>query len=107
MKEKLLFSKKKIIILGVIFILLIGINIGYNQWDQYKYKTGFGLTNTEKSQNIQVAILGQQYNMALKLSDNYYEDNDYIRLQWKTKIEKCKIEGINKFMTYDSLDDVK
>jgi hypothetical protein len=95
MKEKLYFYKKKIIIIGTILILVIGVNIGYGQWNSYKYKTGFGLTNTEKSQNIKIAVLGKRYDKALELSNNYYEDNDSIRLQWKSKIETCKDQGLN------------
>jgi len=95
MREILNIYKKKIIIICSIMILIIGINIGYNQYNQYKYKTGFGLTNTEKSQNIKIAVLGKKYDKALELSNNYYEDNDSIRLQWKSKIEICKNQGLN------------
>jgi hypothetical protein len=100
-------NKKKIIIISFIIILVIGINVLLKQWDRYKYNTGYNLTNTEKSNNIRTAILGKQYDNALKLTNDYYEDNDTIRLQWKNKIEKCKKEGINKFMLEDSLDDIK
>jgi hypothetical protein len=100
-------NKKKLIIVASILLLIIGITTGLNQWKSYKYKTGYGLTNTEKSQNIKIAVLAKQYDKALELCDNYYEDNESIRFQWKNKIEKCKNEGINKFMLEDSLDNIK
>jgi hypothetical protein len=97
MKEELRFNKKKVIIVGSILILLIGINVGYNQWNTYKYKTGFGLTSTEKSKNIKIEVLSKRYDKALELSNNYYEGSDNIRLQWKVKIEKCKTQGLNVY----------
>jgi len=105
MKEKLYLYKKQIIIIGTIFVLIIGINIGYNQWNQYKYKTGFGLTNTEKSQNIKIVVLSKRYDKALELSNNYYEDNESIRMQWKSKIEICKNQGLNAHNVAD-LDNI-
>lgn len=106
MKELIKNNKKKIIIISFILLFIIGVNISLKQWNRYKYDTGYGLTNTEKSNNIRTAILGKQYEKALKLANDYYEDNNSLRLKWKEKIDKCKTEGINKFMTYDSLDDI-
>jgi hypothetical protein len=95
-----------LLVISFILLIIIGINISLKQLDRYKYNTGYGLTNTEKSNNIRTAVLGKQYDKALKLTNDYYEDNNISRLEWKEKIEKCKSEGINKFMTYDSLDDI-
>lgn len=94
MKELIINHKRKVIIISFILLIIIGTNTGINQWNSYKYKTGYGLTNTEKSQNIKIAVLAKQYDKALKLSDNYYEDNENIRFQWKSKIDKCKNQGL-------------
>lgn len=102
MNEFIKNNKKKIIIISLIILIIIAINICLNQWNSYKYKTGYGLTNTEKSQNIKIAVLAKQYDKALKLSDNYYEDNENIRFQWKSKIEKCKSQGL----TPDNVSDL-
>lgn len=106
MKEIIKKNKKIIIIVTSIIVLIVGFNVGHTQLYKYKYKTGFGLTSTQKNINIKGEIIRKRYDKALELTNNYYEGNDLIRLQWKEKIEKCKDEGLNIYNVLD-LEDIK
>lgn len=94
-------NKKKLMIVVSILVVLVGGNIIHSEIRQHKYITGVGLTNTEKSENIKIAILGKNYDKAMKLCNNYYEDNEVLRLQWKNLIDKYEREGLNGINALD------
>ncbi|BCZ47613.1 hypothetical protein psyc5s11_36800 [Clostridium gelidum] len=88
-------SKKKKIIIGVLLmIVLIGCIGGYLHYDNYKYQTGYNLTEDKKLSNINKQLTKNNYEGAETLVDNYFADNLDLRDFYIIRIKLCQVNQI-------------
>lgn len=84
--------KKKIIIVTLAIIILIGGSISWEKYKNYQYETGYNLSYEDKKLNIGTQLLMEKYEKAKQLSNAYkVHENDMDKIIQIYKDNKGKV----------------
>lgn len=97
-KNRRLFkiSKKMKVVIGIfLLIILTGCMGGYLYYYNYKYTTGYNLTDDEKIKNINGNLAKGNYEDAKVLANTYFSDDTFVLNSYIDKINLCEVYEIS------------